>query len=87
MHIPNYRTEILFIILNRGKGIEYDVKINFLEDLNLYNYIQLKDNGFYYKLIGVITHIGESNMSGHFIAYYKDPIDNQWYKYSDAIVS
>ena len=58
-----------------------------MEDLNLYNYIQLKDNGFYYKLIGVITHIGESSMSGHFIAYYKDPIDNQWYKYSDAIVS
>ena len=79
--------EILILILNRGKGIEFDVKINFQENLNLYNYIEYKDTGYNYKLIGVITHIGESSMSGHFIAYCRDPIINKWFKYNDAIVT
>jgi ubiquitin C-terminal hydrolase len=79
--------EILILILNRGRGIEFDVKINFQEDLNLYNYIDCKDTGVNYKLISVITHIGESSMSGHFIAYCKDPLSNVWYKYNDSFVS
>ena len=37
--------------------------------------------------MGVITHLGESNMSGHFIAYCLDPLYGSWYKYNDAIVS
>ena len=80
--------EVLILILNRGKGIEFDVKINFTETLNLYNYIQYNNTGYNYKLIGVITHLGESSMSGHFIAYCRDPLHNdKWYKYNDAIVS
>ena len=78
--------EILIIILNRGKGIEFDVKIIFEEELNLRNYIQFNDKSSY-QLIGVITHIGESSMSGHFIAYCKDPITDKWYKYNDAMVN
>ena len=80
--------EVLIIILNRGKGIEFNVKINFTEVLDLSNYIEQKDNGCMYQLIGVITHLGESSMSGHFIAYCRDPINKtSWYKYNDAIVS
>ena len=79
--------EILILLLNRGKGIEFDVKITFWENLNLYNYIEYKNTGYEYKLIGVITHIGESSMSGHFISYCRDPITNKWHKYNDAIVS
>jgi len=79
--------EILIIILNRGKGIEFEVKINFLEELDLSNYIQFNDKNRIYQLIGVITHIGESSMSGHFIAYCKDPITGKWHKYNDAIVN
>ena len=79
--------EILILLLNRGKGNEFDVKIIFSELLNLYNYIQFNNSGFNYKLIGVITHIGESSMSGHFIAYCRDPIFNTWHKYNDAIVT
>ena len=79
--------EIFILILNRGKGIEFNVKLNFYEDLNLSNYIELKDTGTQYELFGVITHIGESGMGGHFIAYCKDLWDNNtWYKYNDAIV-
>ena len=79
--------EILILLLNRGQGIEFNVKINFMEDLDLSNYIQYRNTGVKYKLIGVITHIGESGMGGHFIAYCKDPISQSWNKYNDAIVS
>ena len=79
--------QILIIILNRGKGKQFDIKINFYLTLNLSNYIEYKHTGFNYELIGVITHIGESSMSGHFIAYCKDPISNNWHKYNDAIVT
>ena len=79
--------EILIIILNRGKGIEFDVKINFVENLNLANYIQFTNTGVNYTLIGVITHMGASGMSGHFIAYCRSPISGYWFKYNDAEVT
>ena len=79
--------KILIILLNRGKGIEFNVKLNFPDKLYLNNYIQFQNSGFMYKLIGVITHIGESGMGGHFIAYCVDPITNQWNKYNDSIVT
>ena len=79
--------EILIIILNRGKGIEFNVKINFVEYLNLANFIQFSNFGVNYQLMGVITHMGESGMSGHFIAYCKSPISGTWFQYNDSKVS
>ena len=79
--------EILILLLNRGNGIEFDVKINFEQVLDLSNFIEMKNTGFKYRLIGVITHIGESGMGGHFIAYCKDIFTRNWYKYNDAIVT
>jgi ubiquitin C-terminal hydrolase len=79
--------EILILILNRGQGIEFKVKINFVERLNLANYIQFSNTGVNYELIGVITHMGENSMSGHFIAYCKSPISKTWFRYNDATVS
>jgi ubiquitin C-terminal hydrolase len=89
----NYQTllstspEILVLILNRGKGIEFNVKINFDIYLNLSNYIELQNTGCQYELFGVITHIGESGMGGHFIAYCKEYWNNQWLKFNDSLVS
>ena len=79
--------KILIILLNRGKGIEFNVKINFVANLNLSKYITYNNTGYDYKLIGVITHLGESGMGGHFIAYCLEPISQDWYKYNDSIVS
>ena len=79
--------EVLIIILNRGQGIQFEVKINFFEELNLESFIEMKQTGYNYKLIGVITHLGESGMGGHFISYCKDPISGNWYKYNDSIVT
>ena len=40
-----------------------------------------------YELICIISHLGDSSMSGHFIAICKNPVDKKWYKFNDAIVS
>ena len=79
--------EILVIILNRGKGIEFNVKYEFTEYLNISNYVQRKDFGCEYYLIGVVANTGGTGANGHFISFNKSPIDQQWYKYNDEFVS
>ena len=78
--------EILIIILNRGKGIEFKLKINFTEELNLSKYIEKKETGYIYDLIGIITYLGECNKNECSIAYCKDPLNGKWYKYNDTNV-
>jgi ubiquitin C-terminal hydrolase len=79
--------EILIIVLNRGKGIEFKVTLEFDLFIDITNYVELKDfNGWKYQLIGVVTHLGESGASGHFIAYCKSPIGGGWYQYNDELV-
>jgi len=78
--------EELILILNRGKGKQFDIKLNFTENLNLYRFIEKKETGYKYILTGVITHIGESSQSGHFIAFCLDQIEKKWYKYNDSFI-
>ena len=78
--------EELILILNRGKGKEFDIKLNFTENLNLYRFIEKKETGYKYKLTGVITNLGESSMSGHFIAFCKDQANKKLFKYNDSMV-
>ena len=78
----------LILNLNRGKGLEFNVGIKFDEYLDIKKYVMLYTNSpCNYELIGVISHFGESNMGGHFIAYCKNSYNNQWYKYNDAMVN
>ena len=79
--------DILIIVLNRGKGIEFNGKMEFSETLNLYKYVERKETGYMYKLIGTVNHMGGSNTSDHFIACCKSPINNKWYKYNDDLVT
>jgi hypothetical protein len=79
--------EVLTIILNRGKGLEFDVQFKFPLFLDISKYVTDKNSNPKYELIGIITHLGESSMSGHFIAYCKSPNDNNWYCYNDAQVN
>lgn len=76
--------QILVIILNRGTGNNFKVKVEFSEFLDLSPFAKI---GGAYKLISAITHLGESDASGHFIATCKSPIDNRWYCYIDDRVS
>ena len=79
--------EILILVLNRGVGIQYKVKLEFSQTLDLTHYIEGSRKGCKYNLIGVVTHMGESGASGHFIAYCKSPINGNWYRYNDDLVS
>ena len=81
--------EVLIINLNRGTGNIYDVGIVFPEKINLSNYAETSyiDNNSNYRLIGVITHLGPSGASGHFIAFCFVKDKNKWYKFNDSIVT
>ena len=79
--------EVLTIILNRGKGLEFKVEFSFPLTLSIEKYVTDKTCDPNYELIGVLTHHGPSGMAGHFVAYCKSPINGQWYFYNDATVT
>jgi len=79
---------ILIMILNRGKGNIYNVKLDFTERIDITQFVMKRDRPkIIYDLYGVITHIGESGPNAHFIASCKSPVDNKWYRYNDAFVN
>jgi len=81
-------SNVLVLILNRGKGNIYNVKLDFCETINITPFVLQKDcPQLIYNLYGVITHIGESGPNAHFVASCKSPIDNKWYRYNDAFVN
>ena len=77
---------LLILILNRGKGNQFDCDVDFGENLNIEKYVERTECPRRYKLIGVISHLGESSMSGHFIADCRYT-DGKWYCFNDSIVS
>jgi len=77
----------LIIILNRGRGNSFDCYVDFPAELNLQQYVICPQSITNYQLRGVISHLGESGMNGHFIAFCKHRIDNNWYCYNDSIVT
>ena len=77
---------VLIINLNRGKGLQFDIKLTFGEYLDIKKFIYYDESPSYYELIGIVTHFGPSSMGGHFIAFCKSFVDQNWYKYNDAMV-
>ena len=76
---------ILMIVLNRGKGLQFNIKINFQDQL----YVKTLTGNKLYELQSVVKHLGDSSASGHFISYCRSPIPsfhNQWYCYNDTTV-
>ena len=79
--------EVLIIILDRGKGNLYDIKLDFSETINLSQFILQKEKSkAIYNLYGVITHVGQGSPNAHFVASCKSPIDYKWYRYNDALI-
>ena len=76
----------LIINLNRGRGIEFDVKVTFEEYLDLQKFIINPDSPYYYELKGVISHFGSNDEGGHFIAFCKNTNNCKWYKFNDEMV-
>ena len=81
--------EVLTIILNRGKGLEFDVefKLDHFIDLDKYVIDKSNNKNNFYELIGILCHFGPSGMAGHFIAFCKSPVNHKWYCYNDATVT
>lgn len=80
--------EILIINLNRGQGNMFDVSVEIPNEINLTNQVESNiDNNSKFKLICIITHLGPSGTSGHFIAFCLIQDNNKWYKFNDSIVT
>lgn len=77
--VPN----IFIIIVDKKQNSE--IKFEFYEKIDLSNYIQLKSIKCIFKLIGVICQIGEKDRI--FYSYCKSPIDNNWFKFNNDLVS
>ena len=79
---------ILILVLNRGKNnMDYQGNFEFGSEIDLTNILVNKNNPFKkYFLIGVITHLGESGDSGHFIAYCRNRQRDFFLCYNDAAV-
>ena len=78
---------ILVVILNRGKGNIFKCLVDFPEYLNVGQFVKSNKSNIIYKLIGVVSHLGSSDMSGHFIAFCRHRILKEWYCYNDAQVT
>ena len=79
---------VLVLILNRGKGNIFDVKLDFPQNIDIADFVILKDKPrITYNLYGVVTHIGESGPYAHFVASCKSPVDGLWYRFNDGLVS
>ena len=79
---------VLILILNRGKGnLDFREPFIFWESIDLTGYLEfpLPDNKYF--LSGVVSHMGDSGPSGHFIAYCRMSEGQKWYCYNDSIVS
>jgi hypothetical protein len=48
---------------------------------------QASDGPFVYDLVGVVHHFGERINSGHYTATTRNPIDGQWRKFDDKLVT
>ena len=78
---------ILIVVLNRGKAnLDYQGDFEFYSELDLSNYVYDKKCVKKYFLIGIISHIGESGSSGHFISYCRNQPNTLFYCYNDASV-
>jgi ubiquitin C-terminal hydrolase len=80
---------ILIIILNRGKNNQdFNEEFRFDEILDFTdkNIVQNIESYKKYYLCGIITHLGESGSSGHFIAYCRNNQSENFVCYNDDSV-
>ena len=82
-----FTPNILCLVLNRGRGNIYDVKVDYPEYFDMSPFVPIYAQYKKYELIGVITHFGESGAGGHFIAICKSRKDKQWYLFNDQTVT
>jgi ubiquitin C-terminal hydrolase len=78
---------VLIIVLNRGKdNQDFNENFNFPEVLDFTeNTFVISNNNFKrFFLCGIITHLGESSSSGHFICYCRKDLNDPFLCYNDT---
>ena len=79
---------VLILILNRGKGnLDFREPFIFWETIDIRNYVEFPQPDNKYFLCGVVSHMGDSGPSGHFIAYCRMSESQKWYCYNDSLVN
>ena len=83
---------VLIIVLNRGKNNQdFNEEFNFPEVLdfnNDYKFVISNDNNYKrFFLCGIITHLGESSSSGHFICYCRNNLNDPFVCYNDTQIA
>ena len=74
--------EIFILILDKSRLSQ--IKLEFYEEINLSNFIEVNNIDCIYRLFGVVSET--EGINRYFIAYCKNPIDFCWYKYDDDYV-
>lgn len=70
-------SNILILILNKGKNNIYNVKLDFTEKIDIIQYaIQKEKPQLIYDLYAVISHFEESGLNAHFVESCISLIDN-----------
>jgi ubiquitin C-terminal hydrolase len=81
---------VLILILNRGKNNQdFNEEFSFppIIDFSELNIIHNMNNCYKkFYLCGIITHLGESGVGGHFISYCRNSSTSKFVLYNDAIV-
>ena len=79
--------EILTIVLNHDKGFNLNIQFSLQENISINKFVINKTCNSNYELISVIVLQKINNMSFHYLAFCKSPIDNEWYIYNDSNVT
>ena len=76
----------LLINIDYGKNKKFKPsKVEFDEIIDITKYINFNfGTQIKYRIIGVCTHLGYSGSFGHYIAYCKHRLTQQWYYFSDS---
>ena len=79
----------LLINIDYGKNKKYmPSSVKFDEEIDITKYINFDfKKNIKYRIIGVCSHLGDSGISGHYIAFCKNTKNKKWYKFNDSIVS
>ena len=77
----------LIIIPDRGYRMEYPIKFEFEEYLNIRKFIYMKESPYYYELTGIICYSNSNDDGGHFVAFCKNYYNCNWYKFDDESIN
>ena len=82
-------SNILVIILNRGRNNMNKIVIDFPLEIDLSDYVlsSINNEKNTFSLYGVIFYMEDCHKEMHFIATCKSPIDGKWFRYKDENVT